>query len=341
MSLTVGLAIAGGLLLAAVVAHGAWNARRKLPKTLPPIERTDPYLNADPAAPLGAEPSLMPASPDKKPGLDALIDVIAHISLGEEQPWVSGEAALAALPSTRRVGTKPFAIEGLNEKTRQWETPAPHQRYSAFQSGVQLANRSGSLGDIEFSEFVQKTTTFADTFEGDCDFPEMREQVARARELDEFAQNHDAQLAFTLRAKAASWSPGYLQQNAAQLGFVPGVTPGRMVLPASQAGQAPLLSLSFDTAAAMADDPELSALRECKLSLDVPQVERQEQAFVRMREVALALATRMEGAITDDAGNRIGSDVLDVIGADLEQLYDQLDERDLSAGSPQARRLFS
>ena len=34
-------------------------------------------------------------------------------------------------------------------------------------------------------------------------------------------------------------------------------------------------------------------------------------------------------------------DVLDQIANDLQQLYDALDARELSAGSPQARRLFS
>ena len=40
-------------------------------------------------------------------------------------------------------------------------------------------------------------------------------------------------------------------------------------------------------------------------------------------------------------GEVIRADGLDVIGADLEKLYDTLDGRDLSAGSPLARRLFS
>ena len=44
---------------------------------------------------------------------------------------------------------------------------------------------------------------------------------------------------------------------------------------------------------------------------------------------------------TDDDGRVIPPEALDVIGADLESLYDTLDARDLSAGSPQARRLFS
>jgi hypothetical protein len=60
-----------------------------------------------------------------------------------------------------------------------------------------------------------------------------------------------------------------------------------------------------------------------------------------MREVAGALAAAMEGTITDDNGQVIRDEALDVIGADLEQLYDTLDARDLAAGSPQARRLFS
>lgn len=345
--LTVGLAIAGGLLLAGVVAHTAWSARRKLPRhnALPGDERPEPGLEPGGFAAQDhlerIEPSLLPQAPERKPGLDALIDAIAHISLSSDIPFVSGEAALAAMPATRRVGTKPFAIEGLHAQSRQWETPLAHQRYTAFQAGVQLANRNGALNDIEFSEFVQKTTAFADAIDGDCDFPEMRDEVARGRELDLFAQEHDAQLTFALRARSVLWSPGYLQQNAALLGFVPGVMPGRMVLPCSEPGLPPILVLSFDTAAAMSEDPELSALRECHLSLDVSQVRRQEQAFVRMRETAITLCERMDGVMCDESGVRIPVDALDSIGADLERLYDTLDGRDLSAGSPQARRLFS
>ena len=91
----------------------------------------------------------------------------------------------------------------------------------------------------------------------------------------------------------------------------------------------------------MAEDPEKTALREVTLSLDVPQVPRAERPFVRMRESAAALATSMGGVVIDDNANMITTDAMDMIGSELEQLYDTLDERDLSAGSPLARRLFS
>ena len=169
----------------------------------------------------------------------------------------------------------------------------------------------------------------------------MRDEVARARELDQFASAHDAQLSFTLRALGTAWSPGYVAQNAARLGFLAGSIPGRMVLPANERGGAPLLGLAFDTQAAMAEDPEQTALREVTLSLDVPQVPRDEQPFVRMRESAAALACSMGGVVMDDNGSPIAPEAMDVIGSELEQLYDTLDERDLSAGSELARRLFS
>jgi hypothetical protein len=379
-TLQISLAIIGGLVLAGVVAYNAWVTRRSAPltasernpqegqsadervfrDTLPregsPDEETgriDPVLGdapvddridvADTAPPRA--PSVVPVTlnnvvnpPEKKPGLDALIDVITPLLL--EGP-VSGDALLAALPGTRRVGSKPFAVEGQSETTGEWETPRLGQRYHALQAGVQLANRSGALNDIEFSEFVVKAQAFADAVGAAPDFPDMRAEVARARELDAFASGHDAQLGFTLRARRAAWSPGYVAQHAAQLGFVAGVLPGRMVLPGSVAGQAPILSLSFDPQAAMAEDPEQSALREIALSLEVTHVPRSEQPFVRMRQAAAALAEAMDGVITDDAGQLLSTDTMDAIGADLEGLYDALDSHDLSAGSPQARRLFS
>ncbi len=360
-TLQISLAVVGGLVLAGVVAHSAWSSRRSLPKQATPkvpsvqeaaqndgnnqspsqaegldelANRQEPSFDTDSA--LSSLAKL--TAPEKKPGLDILIDAMATVVL---ESVVSGEAALAAMPSTSRAGSKPFGVEGLSAATGEWEFPAAGHRYSAFQCGVQLANRTGALNQIEYSEFVMKAQAFADAIGGEPEFPEMLDEVARARELDQFASGHDAQLSFTLRAIHTAWSPGYVQQSAAMLGFVAGLIPGRMVLPASQPGQAPILGLAFDTQAAMAEDPEQTALRELTLSLDVPQVLRSEQPFARMCEAAIALAANMDGVIIDDNGNLIRPEAMEAIHADLEHLYDLLDGRDLSAGSVLGRRVFS
>lgn len=374
-ALQIGLVVAGAVVLAGVVAHSTWTSRRNAPRQAVPeradeparagphagpanhgrdlrdsrsfgddvdTPRTEPTFDGDLALPeeeaREAPLEIAPPPIERKPRIDALIDVIAPIAL---DAVVSGDAALAALPATRRAGSKPFAVEGLNEATGAWEPPAPGQRYGRFQAAVQLANRAGALNEIEYSEFVVKAQAFADAVGGAPEFPEMLDEVARARELDQFASDHDAQLGFSLRALRSAWSPGYVQQHAARLGFVPGSLPGRMVLPASAPGLPPVLGLSFDTQAAMADDPTLAAIREITLSLDVPQVDRAEQPFVRLRSVAAALGEAMDGIVADGNGQPLAREAMDVIGADLERLYDTLDARDLSAGSALARRLFS
>jgi hypothetical protein len=345
-NLQIGLAIAGGVVLAAVVAHGAWSTRRNSPR------QAQPEPAGDASSDEQREPSFDAESLDDTPHMtlppivrrsvmDSLIDVIATIALDGPAQVVSGEAAIAAMPATRRAGAKPFAIEGYNLTTLNWEVPQAGQRYGGFQAGVQLANRSGPLNEIEYSEYVVKTQAFADAINATPEFPEMLEEVARARELDQFASAHDAQLGFTIRARNASWSPGYVQQNAARLGFVAGVIPGRMVLPASAEGVAPVLVLGFDSQAALAEDPAQSAIRDIALHLDVAQVDRKEQPFDRMREVAAALAQTMDGLVTDDNGQLLTAETMDVIGAELQGLYDTLEQRDLAAGSLLARRLFA
>lgn len=365
-----GLIIAGGVVLAAIVAYNAWMAQRNAPKrpARPPAEAdgaAEPGLRQEPAfdglgaavpggQPLaaGTEPSMdghtvtlddalrMPVPPpERRGGLDPLIDAIAPMVA---EQVVSGDAALAALPPTRRAGSKAFAIEGFNDVSQQWETPMAGQRYTHFQAGVQLANRLGALNEIEFSEFVVKAQGFADAVNAAPDFPDMLHEVARARELDQFASDHDAQLTFSLRARLAAWSPGYVQQNATRQGFVPGAIPGRLVLPASTGpGLPPALTLAYDTQAAFSDDPEQSAIREITLSLDVAQVHRAEQPFQRLRDVAAALCQAMDGVLCDQNGTLLPAMTMDPIAADLELLYDKLDSRELSAGSALARRLFS
>ena len=354
-TLTIALASLGGVLLAGVIAHGAWQARKAGPKraeTAP--ERTeprDPVMDGDapPAEPaegidaaaLAELPTHVPERRANKrvtPKLDALIDSIATLRV--EAP-VSGAQVLAHFPTSRRAGGKPFMIEGLNSDSGEWEMPASSQHYGELQAGVQLANRTGALNEIEYSEFVQKIQVFADAIGAMADFPDMLEAVAGARELDHFASAHDAQLAVELRAREAAWSVGYIQQHASRHGFVPGVVPGRLVLPAAEEGAPPVLTLTFDSQAALADDPNLAAVRVVTLSFDVPQTDPTAEPFKAWQASAQALAQGMDASVVDDHGRQLGTESFAAIGNELGQLYGALEGRDLAAGTAAARRLFS
>ncbi len=346
LTLTTLLAIVGGLVLVGVIAHGAWTARKAGPKrALPPMEEPHfdaPPVSVDVSADAEALEVTLPAvaRPLRRPSarIDALIDAIATITV--EQP-VTGDLALQHQPGSRRAGTKPLQIEGLNAATGDWELPAPGQRYGEFQAGLKMASRSGPLNEIEYSEFVQKIQGFADGVSGFVQFPDMLDVVARARELDQFAASHDAQLALLLRAKAAAWTPGFVQQSAGRHGFVAGALPGRLVLPAGEEGAPPVLTLQFDAQAALAEDPEALSLRELTLALDVPQTAAEHEPFALWQESARALARDLEAEICDDRGQVLGLHAFAAIDVELKKLYEALAERDLAAGSPAARRLFS
>jgi hypothetical protein len=352
MTLTVALAVFGGLVLAALVAHGAWQsrkaaARRITQPTAPAAAREsgiEPSFGpstdgADGVTSAVAEPALELRTVRRHvPRLDALVDGMASLAV---EVQVSGDMAAGHLPPSRRAGGKPFMIEGLNAESSEWEVPVAGQRYREFQAGVLLANRTGALNEIEYSEFVQKVQAFADAIGALPDFPDMLDVVARARELDTFASEHDAQLAVHLRARAAAWSVGYIQQHAARHGFVAGLVPGRLVLPAAEEGTPPVLTLSFDAQAALAEDPNQAALRDVTLAFDVPQTDPKVEPFAAWQASAMALALGMDADIVDDNGQPLSADGFAAIGAELGRLYAALESHDLAAGSPAARRLFS
>lgn len=343
MSLTAALVIAALAVLAAIAAHGWWSARRATPRQpsglVPPEAppRVEPTLGPLPAAGGTVDAPAPVAAARRGPRIDALIDAIAALAV--EAP-VSGDTVLAHLPPSRRAGSKPMLVEGLNAESGQWEPPQAGARYGELQAAVQLANRSGALNEIEYSEFVQKVHAFADAIGAVPDFPDMLDVVARARELDAFASPHDATLTVHLQANSVAWSVGYLHQCAERHGFVPGALPGRLVLPSADDGAPPVLVLSFDAQAALSDDAQLAPVRQLTLTLDVAQTPEAAEPFAVWQQAIRALAEDMDAAAVDDQGRPVTLMHYTTIADELTTLYRALESRDMAAGSALARRLF-
>jgi hypothetical protein len=355
-SLTLYLAILGGLVLAAVIAHNTWTNRKlaaRQPKraALEPIDSqasshgdsadTQPMNDSGaPTQPMDVDGDVPRLPPLKRSNqhLDALIDAIASISI--DSP-MSGDHIQLHLPPSRRAGSKPVLIEGLRTDVGEWEHPQPGVTYSELQAGVLLANRTGGLNEIEYSEFVQKVQTMTDALGGSVEFPDMLDVVARARELDGFAGAHDAQLALRLHARGSAWSLGYVLQQAARHGFVPGALPGRLVMSAAEEGAPPMLTIHFDAQAAYAEDEEQATLRELVLAFDVPQTAAELTPFKSWCAAGEALSIGLDAMMADDQGHPFSPAAFASIENELVRLYEALAARDLAAGSPVARRLFS
>ncbi len=351
MTLTVALALLAVAVLLALALQGWWSARRLQPRPAAaaeaPLSRLEPDLNGNPDR---AESGTDTAFSDTQPGplshalrravprLDPLIDALVTLRL--DSPVV-GALAVAHQPAARRAGAKPLYIEGLDTETGEWEPLTTAHRYSELQAGVQLANRSGPLNEIEYSEFVQKVQSYAEAVGASPEIPDMLEVVARARELDGLSSPLDAQLNISLRSNGAPWSVALVQQIAARLGFMPGSVPGRMVVPAAQDAAPPLLLLTLDPNAALAEDPQASVVSQCLVTLDVPQTAEDQEPFPAFYRAVTELAAGLDATPVDNDGVPISLQAFSTIGKELEDLYQQMQALDLAAGSAAARRLFS
>ena len=358
LGLGAALALAAVVVLLLLALQGWLTQRRaralKGPAAAAADERVEPALGGDASTtaeadkaeagdtqPMGDAPLPRRSAMRRAPRLDALIDAIVPLAL--DAP-VSGDFTLQHLPPSRRAGSKPFYVEGLDSETGEWEAPTPGRRYGELQAGVQLASRSGPLNEIEYSEFVQKIEAFAEAVGARADFPDMLEVAARARELDGLTGPLDAQLTVTLRTNGVAWSVPFVQQVAGRLGLVPGAVPGRMVMPAAEEGAPPVLVLAVDAQAAldaMGDASQAPGVRACTLTLDVPQTPASAEPFPSWHLLSKQLADDMDATAIDDQGQAISLHAFAAIGKELDGLYAQLEALDLAAGSAAARRLFS
>ncbi|MBK6472554.1 MAG: cell division protein FtsZ [Betaproteobacteria bacterium] len=343
MTLGTALALFGAVVLLVLALHGWWTTRRSSSRlssaAAGAAERVEPSMDSALAA-AEAEPAALRQPPRRTPRLDALIDALVPMAL--DAP-ISGDMALQHLPPSRRAGGKPFYVEGLDTESGTWEPLTPGRRFGELQAGVQLASRSGPLTEIEYSEFVQKVQAYADAVGASTDVPDMLDVVARGRELDALASPLDVQLTITLRTNSVAWSVPFVQQVAARQGLVP-AAPGRLVLPAEEEGAPPVLVLAVDAQAAlaaMAGDAQAAAVRQCTLTLDVPQTPASAEPFPAWHRIGRHLADDLDATAGDDQGEPIALHAFAAIGRELDEIYARLDTLGLAAGTPTARRLFS
>ncbi|WP_321861998.1 cell division protein ZipA C-terminal FtsZ-binding domain-containing protein [Burkholderia cenocepacia] len=289
-----------------------------------PAEQTEPVT---PAA--TTVPSAPPAIVDRR------IDCIVPIRLTGLLP---GDKILPVAQRLRRAGSKPVHIEGKPEGG-QWELLQNGVRYEELRAAAQLANRSGALNELEFSEFVTGVQQFADAIDGAPEFPDMMETVAMARELDAFAAQCDAQLSINVMSDGAPWSANYVQAVASQDGLLLSRDGTRFVK--LDAKQNPVFMLQFGDTNFLRDDLTYKGGNMITLVLDVPVAEEDILPFRLMCDYAKSLSERIGARVVDDSRRPLPESTLLAIEQQLMKLYAKLEEAGIPAGSPVTRRLFS
>jgi FtsZ-interacting cell division protein ZipA len=267
--------------------------------------------------------------------VDRRIDCIVPIRLNGP---VAGDKVIPFAQRLRRAGSKPVHIEGKLEGGA-WELLQNGARYEELRAAAQLANRSGALNELEFSEFVTGVQQFADALDASPEFPDMLETVAMARELDGFAAQCDAQLSINVLSDGAPWSANYVQAIASQDGLLLSRDGTRFVK--LDARQSPVFMLQFGDTNFLRDDLTYKGGQMITLVLDVPVADEDILPFRLMCDYAKSLAERIGGRVVDDGRRPLPETALLAIEKQLMTLYAKLEQAGIPAGSPATRRLFS
>ncbi|MGB7480285.1 MAG: cell division protein ZipA C-terminal FtsZ-binding domain-containing protein [Burkholderiaceae bacterium] len=300
------------------------------------VDRLEPRLDAvTDASAAGAQETAAPVAvpppaptPVRELPVDEIVDCMIPFAL--ENP-VRGEKILPALQGLSHAGNKPVHFVGL-ESTRGWEPVTHGGVYAEMQAGVQLANRSGALNELEYSELVARLRQFADGLGAELDVPDMSKVMTAARALHRFVDEYSAQLGINVRANGAPWALDTLLAALERQGF--DLRPeGRLVMPDGDGGV--LFSLSTNVTLAAQSTQQLTLL------LDVPRVAAARDGYGAMAACARSIAARLDGSVVDDSGQPLSDEALAEIAGQVEAFYDNMETAGVPAGSTRALRLFS
>ena len=282
----------------------------------------------NPASTAGAGHAVPAPALRKDLPVDDLIDCAIPLVL--ETP-IRGDKALPALQSLRHVGNKPihFIGEDLNG---DWEPVAHGGVYSTLMAGVQMANRSNPLNEIEYSELVMRLRQIADDLGAEPDLPDMPEVINTARSLHQFVIEHDAQLGVNIQSNGAPWAISTLLAALARQGF-DARPEGRMVMSDGDGGL--LFSLSTNASAVAETTSRLTLL------LDVPRVAPSRDGYGAMVACGRSLAARLGGVLVDDSNQPLADVQLAEVAGQVDAFYREMDAAEIPAGSVRALRLFS
>ncbi|OZI79417.1 cell division protein ZipA C-terminal FtsZ-binding domain-containing protein [Bordetella genomosp. 2] len=345
--LQIGLIALGVLLILLVLGFNWWQdrrARNRMQAHFPASEQ-DPLLGAgesraggesvrrEPGIGMAGAAQAAEPSPDgddaEEP--DPACEIVIEVNFGEPAP---GADLLPYMQSLRHTGRKPIRVFAETDGGRHRARIHAGESYASLQLAVLLANRSGPLTAIEWSQAWARAQDLAERFEGTIEGPDQQAVLERAAKLDDVCAALDTQVGLTLLLGAPRGATEVVGL-ARELGFAPD---GPRLAWLADNGVARFTLARGDGAAF---DAGMSSVDRLLLLLDVPCSPADPRAFGRMVDVGRELAARLHAELVDDQGKPLVDGAETVIDERLQVLFGQLDQAGLPAGSPRAQRVFA
>lgn len=280
---------------------------------------------------------MQPADDAAPAWADAKVEEVIVVEL--EAPVAATDFHRAWSELTRQVDTG-LRLRGRDEQAGRWLelTPDTAANLSRIELAVQLADRRGPLGDASLSALAHALQAVADRFLAVVHFPDARELLGRAHELDNFAASVDVQIGINLVAGENPISGTKLRGLAEAQGF----TLENGLFRARDDAGATLYTLgNLDAAEFIAETMKNLQTVGVTLLLDVPTVADGARNFDRMVTLAEQFAHALGARVVDDNRQPLSPASLGVIRGKIAEFQTRLTQFGIAPGSASARRLFS
>lgn len=350
-SLQTYLIIVGVALIALLLIFNWWQdyrARRRMQASMPVIEhdplladgfsasatRVEPgmggsvALNHAPAQSIEqSHPEMVAYEEESDPTIEVVIDITF-------QGPIAGEDLLPMVMPMRTAGRKPVRIFAQDTEGHVTSHIRPESSYVSVQLAVLLANRTGSLTDIEWSQIWNRAQSLADQLECTIEGPDQQTVLDAASKLDSLCASLDTQVGLTLLL-GSSRPVSEVTSAARGMGFIP--ANGAL----AWLGDHGMVCFTLSRADLESFDAGQATVDRLSMLLDVPCTPADSRAFSRMVEIGIELAQRIGAELVDDQDRALQRGTEGQIDERLQVLYTQLEAAGLTASSPRARRVFS
>ena len=369
--LQIGLIALGVAGVGAVVGYNMWQERRHrqtaeralgesrhdvlIDAPYVPAERVEPTLDFDLSdgtedipQPAPAEPVLATTPASEAPATPAVEEaperwaderVEELVAIDLDTPVAATELLRAWSELTQSVDVA-MRLRGRDDRAGRWLalTPDTAGMLSRVELAIQLADRRGPLSEAALSALAHALQGLADRFLAVVHFPDARELLGRARELDSFAASVDVQIGLNLVAGDTPISGTKLRGLAEAQGFVL----GDGLFHARDDAGATLYTLgNLDAAQFSPDTMKTLHTQGVTLLLDVPTVADGARQFDRMVALAEQFAHALGAKVVDDNRHPLSAASLMVIRGKITEFQSRMDSFGIAPGSDSARRLFS
>lgn len=350
--LKLGLIIAGAAIVALVYLYNRIQERRErlklgLPTSVEPAqieERQEPSfreldITTEPersAAIPRADQPIVKLPPIEETGTapDATIESIVY--LRATQP-----IAASVLADSSKVDLgKPLRWYGKHNE--RWRACNQQESYTELAAGLQLANRSGAISELELKNFQQLLNFLGTQLHAEMESPDWQVELKRAQALDQQCAEVDWQVGINLLRSDGQLYLGTRLRGVAEANGFRLSAKGEFNYYHEDTG-----SLLFSLSNAEPGHPftaqGMKQLQSPGFSfiLDLPRVSEPLKAFDQLKLIAKRMALALEGELFDDQRKPLNDSAFAAIRTRLQETVELMRSRGIEPGSAKALRLFS